>query len=120
MSFGEFSNIGVGQIKIVREKFKGLFLRIYPTLHNFPREETLGMVLKLKGLFIDGILLLSQAEQLPSKRVFNLKQFLATLNTIKILLELSSQLEFISTGFFLDCSGMMTDIDRLTTNVLRN
>ena len=105
---------------VAKSKAKALLNSVYPSFKNFPQVEKYALVLEIKKTFFDLLKYLNAAENVPSRRKFNLIEADNTLQLLKVFYQISRDQKYISQGFFERIDLELSEIGKLIGGWLKS
>lgn len=111
--------MSVGRLEVYK-RTEELLYKFYPRLVNYPKSEKFSLCQSIKESFFDLLKCISLGNSVRSKRVVYLQEADGHLQTLKVLIKLSKQRKYISSGFFRDVDLELTMINKLLSGYIRS
>lgn len=108
------------QSLLVYRKTEELLYKVYPRLVKFPKSEKFSLCQSIKNNFFELLKCISLGNSVKSKRKTYLQEADGYLQTLKVLVKLSKQRRYISTGFFKEVDLELTEINKLLSGYIRS
>ena len=104
----------------VYRKSENLLYKVYPKLTNYPKSEKFSLCQSIKDSFFELLKNISLANSVKSKRKTYLQEADGHLQLLKILMKLSKQRRYISSGFFKEVDVALTEINKMLSGYIRS
>lgn len=104
----------------IYKKTKVTFSMIYPSLKNYPKSEKYVLCAEIKLNFINLMKNIMLASKVKSKRKYYQNLADGYLQTCKILITLSCDLEYINENFFHDIDLRLSEIGRMLSGWIKS
>ncbi len=105
---------------IIYRKSEELLYKVYPKLTHYPKSEKFSLCHTIKENFFDLLKFISLGNSVKSKRKAYLQEADAHLQVLKVLMKLSKQRKYISTGFFKEVDVDLTEINKMLSGYIRS
>lgn len=105
---------------LIYKKSEVLLNRIYPALRNYPKAEKYVLCAHIKEVFINLMKYIMLANKVKSKRKQYQEEVDGYLQTCKILMKLSYDQKYISTGFYEEINEGLVEIGKMLSGWIKN
>ena len=106
-------------MKVYRQT-EELLYKVYPRLLNYPKSEKFSLCQEIKLNFFELLKYISLGNSVRSKRKVYLQEADRHLQVLKVLIKLSKQRRYISTGFFKEVDLELSEINKLLSGYIRS
>ena len=105
---------------VLYKKTEDLLYKVYPKLKNYPKSEKFSLCQNIKNSFYELLKFISLGNSVKSKRKTYLQEADGHLQVLKVLIKLSKQRKYISTGFFKEVDLALTEINKMLSGYIRS
>lgn len=105
---------------LVSRRSEAFLYRIYPALVNFPKAEKFALCSEIKENIYAVIRYIEMANSVKSKRLTYAQMADGHLQTLKVLMKLSRNQNYISKGFFRELDNDLTEINKMLSGFIRS
>ena len=105
---------------IVYKKAEETLDKVYPRLKHYPKSEKFSLCHYIKINFFELLKFISLGNSVKSKRKTYLQEADGHLQVLKVLMKLSKQRKYISTGFFKEVDLDLTKINKMLSGYIRS
>ncbi len=105
---------------IIYRKTEELLYKVYPRLNHYPKAEKFSLCHSIKDSFFQLLKYISLGNSVKSKRKTYLQEADGHLQVLKVLMKLSKQRKYISTGFFKEIDLDLTEINKMLSAYIRS
>lgn len=111
--------MSVNNLEVYRRS-EELLYKFYPRLINFPKAEKFSLCQSIKDNFFELLKFISLGNSVKSKRLTYLQEADGHLQVLKVLIKLSKQRNYISSGFYHEIDLELSLINKLLSGYIRS
>jgi len=104
----------------LHKKIEDTLYKVYPKLKHYPKSEKFSLCQNIKENFFELLKCVSLGNSVKSKRKTYLQEADGHLQILKVLMKLSKQRKYISTGFFKEVDLDLTEINKMLSGYIRS